>query len=43
MYCANKLGWDIVPCTHNGNMKSIEELSELIWDRVSQDIVKIEK
>jgi dTMP kinase len=43
LYCANKLGWDIISCTDKGNMKSIEEISELIWDRVSQDIVKIEK
>ena len=42
-YCANKLGWDIIPCTEGLNMKSIDNISELIWQRVSQDIEKMEK
>ena len=36
-YVSEKYGWDVIKCTDNGQMKSIEEISELIWDRVSQD------
>ena len=34
---SEKYGWDVIPCTDNGQMKSIEEISDLIWDRVSKD------
>ena len=37
-YCSEKLGWDTIECTRNGKIKSIEEISSLIWDIVSQDL-----
>ena len=38
-YVGKKFGWDIIPCTTDDNkLKSIEEISELIWDSVQQDL-----
>ena len=42
-YCASKMNWDVIDCTNNGNMKSIEEISNMIWDIVSQDLDKMGK
>lgn len=36
-YVSEKYGWDVIQCTENGQMKSIEEISDLIWERVSKD------
>lgn len=37
-YVSEKFGWDVIPCTKDGNMKSIEEISGLIFDKVKQDL-----
>lgn len=37
-YCGRKYGWDIIPCTDGENMKSIEEISDMISDIVIKDI-----
>lgn len=40
-YVREKYGWEVINCTENGKMKTIEEISELIWARVSDDIEKL--
>ena len=37
-YVSDKYGWDVIECTDNGQMKSIEEISDLIWGRVASDL-----
>ena len=37
-YCAEKFGWDVIPCSFDGNMKSIEDISNIIWEKVSQEL-----
>lgn len=39
-YCSEKLCWNTIECTSEGNIKSIDEIHKLIWDIVSQDIEK---
>jgi len=39
-YCSEKLGWQTIPCTKDGKIKSIEEISELIWSVVWPDLQK---
>lgn len=39
-YVREKYGWDVISCIENGKMKSIETISELIFDRVIEDIEK---
>lgn len=39
-YVGQKFGWDIINCTENGQIKSIDEISEVIWDRVIGDLEK---
>ncbi len=34
LYAANRLGWRIVPCTRNGEMRTIEEISGDILDLI---------
>ena len=36
-YVSQKYGWSVIPCTDNGQMKTIEEISDLIWAEVSKD------
>ena len=40
-YVREKYGWEVIDCTENGKIKTIEQISELIWDRVSKDIEKL--
>jgi dTMP kinase len=40
-YCSEKLGWNTIECSIDGKMKSIEEISSLIWDVVALDIEKL--
>lgn len=39
-YVSEKYKWDTIECTENGNMKSIETISNLIWNIVKNDIEK---
>lgn len=39
-YVSQKYGWDVIQCTEDGKMKSIEAISDLIWEKVSQDFEK---
>lgn len=39
-YVGNKFGWDILECTNNGKLKSVEAISEMIWERVKLDLEK---
>lgn len=32
LYCARKLGWQLLPCCRNGRMRSREEIHEEIWN-----------
>lgn len=36
-YVSEKYGWDTINCTDDGKMKSIEEISDLVWNVVSKD------
>lgn len=40
-YVGNKFGWDMIDCTENGKLKSIEDISDIIWQRVKNDLDKI--
>ena len=40
-YCSEKFGWDVIPCSSNGMMKSIEEISSDIWNVVREDLLEI--
>lgn len=33
-YCANKYNWNIIDCAPNGNLKSIEEVHNMVWEKV---------
>lgn len=37
-YVGKKFGWDIINCTENGILKSRKEISDIIWDRVKNDL-----
>lgn len=37
-YVGKKFGWDMIDCTDNGKLKSREEISDIIWDRVKKDL-----
>lgn len=39
-YVGEKFNWDIINCTSNSQMKSVEEISDIIWERVKGDIEK---
>lgn len=40
-YVGNKFGWDMIDCTENGKLKSIEDISDIIWQRVKNDLDEI--
>ena len=40
-YVREKYGWEVINCTENGKMKSIEDISDNIWSRVYPDIVNL--
>lgn len=42
-YVSEKYGWDIIECTSNGQLKSIEEISDIIWNTVSNDFANDEQ
>ena len=35
-YVAKKYNWEIIECAPNNNLKTIEEISELIWDKIKE-------
>lgn len=35
MYVAKKEGWTIIDCTKNGELMSIDEIHEIVWEKVS--------
>ena len=37
-YVREKYGWDVINCTENGQIKSIEDISDIIWSRVYPEI-----
>jgi dTMP kinase len=39
-YVSKICKWDTIECTENGNLKSIEDISELVWQAVSEDLMK---
>lgn len=41
-YVGKKFGWDMIDCTENGKLKSREEISDIIWDRVKSDLENIQ-
>lgn len=42
-YVGEKFGWDIINCTENGQMKSVENISNIIWEIVKGDIERINR
>ncbi|MGN0960971.1 MAG: dTMP kinase [Christensenellales bacterium] len=42
-YVGEKFGWDMINCVDNGKLKSIEEISELIWSRVKDDLESVKE
>jgi len=42
-YCSQKLGWDTIECVENGQMKSVDEISDIIWNVVSKDLMNVYK
>ena len=36
-YVSEKYGWDVINCANNGRMKSIEEISDMIWNCLAMD------
>ena len=39
-YVSTICNWDRIECTEDGRLKSIEEISDLIWQTVSADLNK---
>lgn len=37
-YVSDKFGWDVIPCTKDGGMKTIKEISDLVFDKVKLDL-----
>lgn len=42
-YVSEKYDWDVIQCTENEKIKSIEEISELIWNSIKEDINALNK
>lgn len=42
-YCCEKFGWSVINCSENGKMRSREDISSDIWDRVKESIQEYEK
>jgi dTMP kinase len=42
-YVSQKYNWEVIPCTKDENMKSISEISDLIWESVKEDIFRLQK
>ena len=41
-YCANKYNWNVIECAPIGNLKSIEEIHNLVWEKVREIIEDFE-
>ena len=37
-YCAKKYNWPIIDCTKNEKLMSIEEVHELVWNKIKEII-----
>ena len=35
-YCAEKLGWNVVECTHNGEMRTVEDIQTEVIGFISE-------
>ena len=36
LWLADRYGWEHIPCTENGEMKSIEEIHTILWERLKK-------
>jgi dTMP kinase len=43
LYVAKKYGWKVIDCTKDGKLRSIEEISELLWQAVEPLLPKVPK
>ena len=37
---AKLLGWDVIECVQDGNMRSIEDISEEIWKKIIEHVAE---